>query len=242
MTPKEYKLEAGEPIVTFNNFFTEYSRFHMDETNTIIHMLFIPVLVGTIMGIMQHCKPFYSYGLQINMTGESPTVEFGHFTDTVKNTFFGGHEGIVLINNGLLFWTMCGTFYIISDFIVGFIAYFGGIGLYALTLWLNSFDTVDGSILEGKMWTVMLCIHFFGWTTQFVGHGCYERRAPAIFTNFFFLFIAPFFVSLEMLKTCGYRKEEIRSLTKEVEADIAFYRLSKGYPMRKGICVKDKDY
>jgi len=69
-----------------------------------------------------------------------------------------------------------------------------------------------------------------------VGHGCYERRAPALVTNFFFLFIAPFFVCLEILNHIfGFKENEIKEYIPIIEADIAHYRLERGYQMRKGI-------
>lgn len=51
------------------------------------------------------------------------------------------------------------------------------------------------------------------WITQFVGHGIFEKRAPALMSNLFFAFIAPFFVTLEVLNTIvGYRNEDIKKI------------------------------
>lgn len=46
------------------------------------------------------------------------------------------------------------------------------------------------------------------WGIQFVGHGVWERKAPALKDNLVqALFLAPFFVWLECLFWGGYRKE-----------------------------------
>ena len=53
------------------------------------------------------------------------------------------------------------------------------------------------------------------------------------------MFIAPFFCVFEILNfTVGYRQKEIESYWPIIEADIAYYRLQRGYPMRKGVNVK----
>ena len=49
--PKAYTgPEKNEKVFTFKNFFIEYARFHREETNIWIHIIFIPVIVATIFG------------------------------------------------------------------------------------------------------------------------------------------------------------------------------------------------
>jgi uncharacterized membrane protein YGL010W len=51
-------------------------------------------------------------------------------------------------------------------------------------------------------------IHVVSWLMQFVGHGKFEGRAPALLDNLFqALFLAPLFVWLEVLFKLGYRPE-----------------------------------
>lgn len=71
-------------------------------------------------------------------------------------------------------------------------------------------------------------IHVFSWIAQFVGHGKFEGRAPALFDNLFqAIFLAPLFVWLEILFTLGYRPELKSRVDKLVEQDIAQFRASK---------------
>lgn len=51
-----------------------------------------------------------------------------------------------------------------------------------------------------------------------------------------FMWIAPFFMVYEvMYMITGYKDEELQAAKWHIEADIAAYRLEKGYPMRPGI-------
>ena len=61
-----------------------------------------------------------------------------------------------------------------------------------------------------------------------MGHGIFEKRAPALLTNAFFAFIAPFFVTLEVINSLvGYAKADIEKIQVLVDEDIAKYRNSK---------------
>lgn len=67
------------------------------------------------------------------------------------------------------------------------------------------------------------------WIAQFVGHGKYEGRAPALLDNLVqALFLAPFFVWLEFLFYMGYRPDLKRRVDKAVEQEIQKFRNEKG--------------
>jgi uncharacterized membrane protein YGL010W len=66
------------------------------------------------------------------------------------------------------------------------------------------------------------------WIAQFLGHGVFEGRAPALLDNLFqALFLAPLFVWLEFLFALGYRPELKNRIEEMVVQDIAKYRESK---------------
>ncbi|KAF3051559.1 Alpha subunit of the F1 sector of mitochondrial F1F0 ATP synthase [Didymella keratinophila] len=59
------------------------------------------------------------------------------------------------------------------------------------------------------------------WIAQFIGHGKFEGRAPALLDNLVqAFFLAPFFVWFEILFSLGYRPELKRRLDKAVEEDL----------------------
>lgn len=74
----------------------------------------------------------------------------------------------------------------------------------------------------------MIGVHIVSWVAQFVGHGKFEGRAPALLDNLFqAIFLAPLFVWLELLFALGYRPELQARVQKLVEEDVAKFRASK---------------
>jgi uncharacterized membrane protein YGL010W len=66
------------------------------------------------------------------------------------------------------------------------------------------------------------------WIAQFVGHGNFEGRAPALLENLVqAIFLAPFFVWFEILFALGYRPELKRRIDKSVEQEIQRFKKSK---------------
>ncbi|KAL8730638.1 MAG: hypothetical protein Q9166_003951 [cf. Caloplaca sp. 2 TL-2023] len=73
-----------------------------------------------------------------------------------------------------------------------------------------------------------LGLHVASWIAQFIGHGIFEGRAPALLDNLVqAFFLAPFFVWMEVLFRLGYRPELKSRLDKAVEKEVHKYRQSK---------------
>ena len=73
-----------------------------------------------------------------------------------------------------------------------------------------------------------LGLHVASWIAQFVGHGIFEGRAPALMDNLVqAFFLAPFFVWMEFLFLLGYRPELKSRLDKAVEKEVQKFRRSK---------------
>ncbi|KAF2636080.1 DUF962-domain-containing protein [Massarina eburnea CBS 473.64] len=72
-------------------------------------------------------------------------------------------------------------------------------------------------------------INAVSWIAQFVGHGAFEGRAPALLNNLVqALFLAPFFVWFEILFSLGYRPDLKNRLDKAVEEDMKKFKGKKG--------------
>lgn len=83
---------------------------------------------------------------------------------------------------------------------------------------------------------VALGVHIFSWIIQFIGHGKFEGRAPALLDNLVqALFLAPFFVWFEVLFKFGYRPELKSRLDKAVEGKIKEFKSSQDKPHANGI-------
>lgn len=79
-----------------------------------------------------------------------------------------------------------------------------------------------------------LGVHIICWVAQFVGHGAFERRAPALLDNLVqAFFLAPFFVWMEILFSIGYRPELRSRVAKAVEKDVNAFHNSK--PQSNGV-------
>jgi len=74
-------------------------------------------------------------------------------------------------------------------------------------------------------WQIAVVIQIVCWIAQFLGHGAFEGRAPALFDNLMqALVMAPFFVLLEVLFLLGYRQDFQKKIWKKVEQEIAKHK------------------
>ena len=70
-------------------------------------------------------------------------------------------------------------------------------------------------------WLICIGIHIIAWVFQFMGHGIWEKRKPALFDSLIQAFVmAPFFVFMELLFKCGYNKD----LQDKINYQMQFYR------------------
>jgi 2-hydroxy fatty acid dioxygenase len=75
---------------------------------------------------------------------------------------------------------------------------------------------------------VAIVTHVTCWLLQFLGHGVFEGRAPALLDNLLqAIFLAPLFVWLEILFKLGYRPELQGRVEKAVQREIAKFQSSK---------------
>lgn len=73
-----------------------------------------------------------------------------------------------------------------------------------------------------------LALFVISWIAQFVGHGVFEGRAPALFDNLVqAFFLAPFFVWMEILFYFGYRPELKSRIDKAVSQEVEKFRRNK---------------
>ena len=76
--------------------------------------------------------------------------------------------------------------------------------------------------------TAGIAIEIVSWVAQFVGHGVYEGRAPALLDNLLqAMVLAPFFVFMEFLFMLGYRPELQKRVSAEVEKEVKKFKASQ---------------
>lgn len=92
------------------------------------------------------------------------------------------------------------------------------------TAYANHLTSTYGS--KANYWA--LGINVTSWIAQFIGHGVFEGRAPALLDNLVqALFLAPFFVWMEILFFLGYRPELKGRVDEAVKEEILKFRKSK---------------
>lgn len=75
---------------------------------------------------------------------------------------------------------------------------------------------------------IISAIHIFAWITQFIGHGAFEGRKPALMDNLLLTLNAPIFVNLEIgYYGFGYKKEQIDETKHYIVAEIKKFRGEK---------------
>jgi uncharacterized membrane protein YGL010W len=122
------------------------------------------------------------------------------------------------LNLGTIAAAMYATLYLLLEPAAGSVLAAFCLGMTALTNYLKA----DNPALTFK---VALGAHVVSWIAQFVGHGAFEGRAPALLDNLVqALFLAPMFVWLEVLFALGYRPELNARVQKKVEVEIQKFR------------------
>ncbi|KAI9798435.1 MAG: hypothetical protein M1833_004829 [Piccolia ochrophora] len=124
-------------------------------------------------------------------------------------------------NGGTLATILYSTLYILMEPVAGSLLaplLVGG------TAFANHLTSVYGA--KANYWAIG--VHVTSWLAQFVGHGAFEGRAPALLDNLVqAVFLAPFFVWLEVLFFLGYRPELKKRLDKAVIGEITKFREAK---------------
>ncbi|KAL3465290.1 hypothetical protein BJX64DRAFT_252816 [Aspergillus heterothallicus] len=121
-------------------------------------------------------------------------------------------------NIGTIAAFMYATFYILLEPVAGAIAAPLIVGAAALGNYLlASYGVTANYWFAG--------IHVVSWILQFIGHGAFEGRAPALLDNLVqALVLAPLFVWMEVLFFFGYRPELKARYDASVEKEIASFK------------------
>ncbi|KAK2387688.1 2-hydroxy-palmitic acid dioxygenase mpo1 [Trifolium repens] len=180
-------------LLDLEKHFAFYGSYHSNPTNIIIHIIFVWPILFTALLFLYFTPPIFS-----------PSQTLLNFLPSV-----------IVFNFGFVFAVFYGLFYAALDFKSGSFA-----AVLTFICWVSS-SFVANSIGFDIAWKVVLAAQLFCWTGQFIGHGVFEKRAPALLDNLAQAFLmAPYFVVLEILQsTIGY--EPYPGFEKRVQAKIA---------------------
>ncbi|KAL9433554.1 hypothetical protein AB3S75_028398 [Citrus x aurantiifolia] len=168
-------------LLDLEKHFAFYGAYHSNPINVLIHTLFVwPILFSAL--IFLHFTPSVC-----------------DFSDKVSFLPCGLFGHALVFNLGFLFTLIYASFYFCLDKKAGSLA-----ALLCFACW------VGASLLSNRLgfslaWKVAVAAQLICWTGQFLGHGIFEKRAPALLDNLIqALLMAPFFVLLEVLQVFGY--------------------------------------
>jgi len=166
--------------------FASYSSYHRNPVNVIIHVIMVPLIVFS--GILMGMS--YPFESAITRTYVPSQYVLPH----------AAVLGLVVI--------LCVFSYLLEP-LAGVILNIELVAMYYGSLYiLKEYGAADA------FW-IGLAIHLVSWVSQFIGHGFYEGRRPALVSNITQTMVAPTFVIMEVLFLLGYRPQLQKQLDKE---------------------------
>eukprot|EP00357_Protocruzia_adherens_P023693 CAMPEP_0114984600 /NCGR_PEP_ID=MMETSP0216-20121206/7366_1 /TAXON_ID=223996 /ORGANISM="Protocruzia adherens, Strain Boccale" /LENGTH=194 /DNA_ID=CAMNT_0002346753 /DNA_START=39 /DNA_END=623 /DNA_ORIENTATION=+ len=183
----------------FVKFSASYAEYHHNKVNIFLHLIGIP----------------------------SITISLFAITNSLVLTTFQVKGIDIVVNPGLFLVLLMWVLYPTVEAFIGIFT--ASVYTYAYYYTLTGFDAcwVEFATKYGCSWTpfqFMLYLHIAAWIMQFVGHGVFEGRRPALMDNFFLTAVAPFFVFVEVFCTLGYRSELWKECQKETKGRITRWR------------------
>ncbi|EMD67277.1 hypothetical protein COCSADRAFT_178975 [Bipolaris sorokiniana ND90Pr] len=176
-----------------------YGAYHRDPTNVAIHMVCVPILLGTgfLFGTNTPTLPIRTHPL---LTRLHLPPNLGTLAAATYSTLY------LLLSPNL-----------------------AGATITPIVLSLASASNyLTSRFSKTKVNSIAVAVHVVSWILQFVGHGKYEGRKPALLDNLVqALFLAPLFVWYEALFKLGFYKELKRKVEEGVEEEVGRMREGK---------------
>ncbi|KAL6178051.1 hypothetical protein ACLB2K_049571 [Fragaria x ananassa] len=190
-------------LFDLENHFAFYGAYHSNPVNILIHTLFVWPIFFTSLVLLYFTPSLFSFTSLVLL----------YFTPSLY------------LNFGFVFTLIYALYYVGLDKKAGSLA-----ALLCVFCWAGA------SVLANRLgfslaWKVVLAAQLFCWAGQFIGHGVFEKRAPALLDNLVQAFLmAPFFVLLEVLQTAfGYEPYPgfHSSVKQKIEANIKAWQEEK---------------
>ena len=185
--------------------FSFYGAYHSNLTNQLIHAAFVPTIVGTALVLLTGVRaplPPLPAALARALPA-APSVA------TVAAPALA-------------------LYYVQLTARAGLPAVGLGAGAMVLALWRGAEAFVAASGGFAQAWRPALARHALAGVAQFVGHGAFEGRAPALLTNLFdALVMAPLFVFIEGVFWLGGLADFRRASQAEIDKQLAAFAASK---------------
>eukprot|EP00744_Colponema_vietnamica_P007471 GILI01010754.1.p2 GENE.GILI01010754.1~~GILI01010754.1.p2 ORF type:complete len:210 (+),score=56.07 GILI01010754.1:55-630(+) len=171
--------------------FSSYGSYHNNGVNKFIHIICVPIIVWSLL-VMIRPIPFDVVTSSVEVLKTLPSGWEAHW----------GMPALVLLI----------LYYFLLDF---------GVGLVASVLFAFLFYSSNVfAVTIPNSYNLAIAIHVVSWILQFIGHGVFEKRRPALLDNILQVFVAPFFVTLEVMFMVGYKPAVHRECQKRIGQNI----------------------
>jgi len=179
------------------DFFTAYGSHHHTKVNKIIHFICIPQIIISLFALIKH-KTF-----EIDLFGTK----------------------LLPFDLNFIFLMVILIGYIQIDLISGLVSSTFYFSAYVLNNYF--YEVCKQKDLLDIHFKAALALHVITWIAQFIGHGVFEKRAPALLDNILLTLVAPDFVILEALFYFGYKKDVYQECERRIEENIRLFKEGK---------------
>ncbi|ODV58882.1 2-hydroxy-palmitic acid dioxygenase MPO1 [Ascoidea rubescens DSM 1968] len=192
-----------------------YRAYHRNSTNVFVHIVGVPTILFTSIVLLSN--------IPLPLSSFSKLASFTNFNSF--NALNGDCEWLSYANLGSLLTVCFSLFYLLLDSVYGFIfsaiisSFTISINHYMIShgiIGLNSHNNLLIPMNDLNKLAILLFV--LSWIIQFIGHGVFEKRAPALFSNLVqALVLAPFFIFFELMFFAGFRLELKHKMDKRVD-------------------------
>ncbi|KAJ2716457.1 hypothetical protein H4R19_000641 [Coemansia spiralis] len=183
--------------------FAQYGEYHSNRVNIAIHMVFVPTILWSALALATALYP-------VAAGWPEPVARWLELIPGPTPP----------LNLAAVVTAVYSVFYLLLDPVAGLLA---APLLYACLATSQQF-----ALASADAWQPALALFVVAWVAQFVGHGVFERRAPALVDSLAqALVMAPFFVFLECLFAAGYRPALQHDLRNDIGKRILAFRHKK---------------
>ena len=181
-----------------------YLSYHSNKINQYIHLACIwPAFVSGFI-ILAHTQPL------IETPSFLSSLPYGH---------------LIVLNYSAVAAGIYMMWYMALDMLAGTL---GAVIIAFCFLFANYFVVEGADVLHVHSMHVALAIQAATWTMQFLGHGVFEHRRPALFDSpDQALITAPMFVLLEILFLLGYRPDLYQRVLNEARINVKNFQAAK---------------
>ncbi|EEY54033.1 uncharacterized protein PITG_07727 [Phytophthora infestans T30-4] len=183
---------------------TFYLSYHDNKINQYIHLACIwPIFVSGLI-ILAHTQPL------VETPALLTSLPYGEF---------------ILLNYSAVIAGIYMLWYMALDIYAGTL---GATIISVCFVFANYFVVEGAKAMDVHSMHVALAIQATAWILQFIGHGVFERRKPALFDSpDQALITAPMFVLLEILFPLGYRPELYKRVMKQARINVKTFQATK---------------